>query len=151
MSPIAFWCTWFISEATTVFLSTCITVCMLFACQHFIYTGAGWIFLGFLLFGLAYCCFGFMCSFLADKAHTLAMFAALFNMLTLAAYAVTQFYLINGNKVGAGVIYVLFLIAPVPFGYIMYEIINTEVLALALIRFHLTMCAGFCMRARVHS
>jgi hypothetical protein len=40
-----------------------------------------------------------MCSFLADKAQTLAMIAALFNLLTLAAYGFTQFYLINGNKV----------------------------------------------------
>jgi len=55
---MAFWITWFISEATTVLFSTIITTVMLYTCQHFIHTGFGWIFLGFLLFGLAYCCFG---------------------------------------------------------------------------------------------
>jgi len=126
MSPLAFWLTWFISEGITVLLSSLISVSMIFACQLFVYTGAGWVFLGFLLFGMAYATFGFMCSFLADKAHTLAMFAALFNFLTLAAFGITQFYLINGNKVGTGVIYLLFLIAPVPFGHIMHEVIDTE-------------------------
>ena len=126
MSPLAFWLTWFISESITVFFSTCITVSCLYACQHFIYTNAGWVFLAFLLFGCAFACFGFMCSFLAEKAYTLSMFAALFNLILLALYGVTQFYLINGQKVNQHVIHLLFLIAPVPFGHIMYEMINTE-------------------------
>ena len=55
------------------------------------------------------------------------MFAALFNMITLALFGVTQFYLIEGNKVSDGVIYLLFLAAPVPFGHIMWEILDIEV------------------------
>ena len=127
MMPVAFWSTWFISESITVFLSTCVTVSCLYACELFIYTNAAWVFLAFLLFGCAFVCFGFLCSFLAEKAYSLAMFAGLFNMLTLALFAVTQFYFIDGNKVDQHVIHLLFLIAPVPFGHIIYEILNQEI------------------------
>jgi ABC-type multidrug transport system ATPase subunit len=127
MSPVAFWLTWFISEAVTVLLCSCICVSVLYACELIVYTSAGWVWMGFWLFGTAYCCFGFLCSFFSDKAYTLAMFAGFFNLLTLAVYGVTQFHLINGEKVGAGVIYLTFLIAPVPFGHVLHEIIEREV------------------------
>ncbi len=127
MSPGAYWATWLISESTTILISTCVAVGMLYACQHFLYTEAGWVFLAFLLFGIAYCCLGFLLSFLADKAHTLAMFAALFNLLTIVAFILVQLLMINPGNVSRGGILFLFLIAPVPFGHIMYEMISTEV------------------------
>jgi hypothetical protein len=128
MSPVAYWATWLISETTTIFISTCVAVAMLYACQHFVYTSAGWIFLAFLLFGTAYCSLGFLLSFLADKAHTLAMFAALFNLLTILAFILVQVLMINPGEIARGWVILLFLIAPVPFGHIMYEAISAELL-----------------------
>ena len=129
MSPGAYWATWLMSETATILVSTCVAVGMLYACQHFVYTSAGWVFLAFLLFGIAYCCLGFLLSFVADKAHTLAMFAALFNLLTIAAFLLVQLLMINPGDVPRGWIVLLFLVAPVPFGHIMYEMISTEVLS----------------------
>ena len=55
------------------------------------------------------------------------MFDALFNLIQGSwRYGVTQFYLINGQKVNQHVIHLLFLIVSVSCGHIMYQMINTE-------------------------
>jgi hypothetical protein len=130
MSPLVYWATWFISESVTILLSALVCTCMIYTCQLMRYVNFGLVFVTFFLFGLSNVALAFVVSFCAEKAHTLAMFGALFNMLCIAAYVVVQVFMIN-KGVAARWVAITFLLPPVPFGHIIYDIYEMEVRELA--------------------
>ena len=126
MSPVAYWASWLISETVTILLSALVCVCMIYACRLMLHTNAGLVFGAFFFFGLSNVAFAFVISFCSERAYTLAMFGALFNMLCIALWFVVQIFVIN-KGVAAGWVALTFLLPPIPFGHILYEIYEKEV------------------------